>query len=81
MYCHDAEEHQNFIFNLEADTLLGRRESVRDVGGFDEATSLEKLVNNLERDINEWSHLKQLDSPHWFKQNWIVSLRKCRRII
>ena len=32
-------------------------ESVRDVGGFDEAAPLEELVNNLEKDISEWSLL------------------------
>ena len=36
-------------------------ESVQDIGWFDEATSLEELVNNLERDTGEWTCLNQLD--------------------
>ena len=36
-------------------------ESNQDVGGATEAESLEELINNLEKDISEWSNLRQLD--------------------
>ena len=35
-------------------------ESVRDVGGVTEAASLEVMVNNIERDVDEWCHLNHL---------------------
>jgi len=36
-------------------------ESIRDVRGAIEAKSLEELINNLEKDISEWSYLRQQD--------------------
>ena len=36
-------------------------ESIWDVGGATEAESLEELISSLEKDIDEWSNLRQLD--------------------
>ena len=36
-------------------------ESVRDARGVSEAASLEEMVNSLERDVDEWCRLNQLD--------------------
>jgi len=36
-------------------------ENIRDVGGVAKVESLEEVVNNLERDIDEWNNLRQLD--------------------
>ena len=35
--------------------------SIRDIRGITEAGSLEELITNLEKDIGEWSNLRQLD--------------------
>ena len=45
-------------------------ESIWDVGGVTEAEFLEELINNLEKNIGEWTNLRQLDhSLHWLKLN------------
>ena len=36
-------------------------ESIQDVGGVTEAKSLKELIDDLEKDIDEWSNLRQLD--------------------
>jgi len=35
-------------------------ENIQDVGGVIEAESLEEMINNVERDIDEWNNLRQL---------------------
>ena len=36
-------------------------ESIQDVEGITEAECLEELIANLEKDIGEWSNMRQLD--------------------
>ena len=36
-------------------------ETIRDFGGTGQATSLELIVEDLEKDVGEWRHLNSLD--------------------
>ena len=56
-------------------------ESIRDVRGAIEAKSLEELINNLEKDISEWSYLRQQDVTPMVETNWNVSRNKCKGTI
>ena len=56
-------------------------ETIRDLGGTDQAASLELIVEDLEKDVDEWRCMNNSSLTSLVKEDSSISLNICRRFM